>query len=559
MSLYHEAAEVFAVASKDGGSIKSIVFSKKKWKSDGRTLFALTTETAKWSDVLSKVIENSGVLKVEKQLSPQLALLLVHDLLLAPRGLALTPKHGLAASITKHKARLSAELTKERLRRGFASIDALRSHVNGSAGDVRSGLYRHPRWIRINTLRTSLAAQLETTFASFKPTSAMTDIMTCSPADKLVHTDQHVPNLLAVPPGVDITSHQAYKDGKLIIQDKASCFPAYLLDPSSTVGDIIDACAAPGNKTTHLAALTSSGADQQTSPSRKRKIFACERDAERSKTLSKMVRLAGADSVVQVRTRQDFLKVSPQAAEFANVTAILLDPSCSGSGIVGRDEAVLNLHLPAVDTENGTKTTHRKRKHEMAEAETKQLATDDTSENVPLEGEAAGTKLQDRLAALSSFQLRLLEHAMTFHAVARIAYSTCSLHDEENEQVVAKALLSDVAVERGWKILRREQQVDGMQAWSKRGRVEAVAAVMNADTTEEIDADVVAEACIRCEKGGEDGTMGFFVAGFMRDVEARNGGVQPSKKGAAVSATLHNGTDLQNGDEEEWEGFSDQE
>lgn len=72
MSLYHEAAEVFAVASKDGGSIKSIVFSKKEWKSDGRTLFALTTETAKWSDVLSKVIENSGVLKVEKQVFPPL-------------------------------------------------------------------------------------------------------------------------------------------------------------------------------------------------------------------------------------------------------------------------------------------------------------------------------------------------------------------------------------------------------------------------------------------------------------------------------------------------------
>lgn len=68
MSLYHEAAEILTSSQKNNtGSLKSIVFGKKTWKSDPKALFALTTETAKWSVVLSEVLDNSGVLKIEKK------------------------------------------------------------------------------------------------------------------------------------------------------------------------------------------------------------------------------------------------------------------------------------------------------------------------------------------------------------------------------------------------------------------------------------------------------------------------------------------------------------
>lgn len=47
-----------------------------------------------------------------------------------------------------------------------------------------------------------------------------------------------------------------YKTGKIILQDKASCFPAIVLaPPSSEHTVVIDATAAPGNKTSHLSAL----------------------------------------------------------------------------------------------------------------------------------------------------------------------------------------------------------------------------------------------------------------------------------------------------------------
>ncbi|RAL59293.1 hypothetical protein DID88_006898, partial [Monilinia fructigena] len=80
-----------------------------------------------------------------------------------------------------------------------------------------------------------------------------------------------------------------------------------------------------------------------------------------------------------------------------------------------------------------------------------------------------------------------------------------SIHAEENELVVQKALASDIAKEKGWKILRRENQIRGMREWPVRGSVEAC------------DGDeVVTEGCIRANKGDEHATMGFFLAGFIQ-------------------------------------------
>lgn len=72
MSLYHESAEILAASQKNGGSLKSLVFGKKTWKSDPKALYALTTETAKWSTILSEVLEKSGLLKIEKKVTFQI-------------------------------------------------------------------------------------------------------------------------------------------------------------------------------------------------------------------------------------------------------------------------------------------------------------------------------------------------------------------------------------------------------------------------------------------------------------------------------------------------------
>ncbi|RMY43685.1 hypothetical protein D0865_11074 [Hortaea werneckii] len=587
MSLYHEAAGILQSVRKEQASVKSLVFSKKGWKSDPKTLFALSTEAAKWSEVLSEALEKSGVLGVEKQLTPELALVLTHDLFLSKKGIALPASHGLYTSVSKHKVRLSAELTKARLRRGCASLDQLRAKIDGLASNIPAdgesngtAVAKYPRWVRINTIKTSLQSQLDTTFADYSRSDTVRETLSGG-NQKRLHIDKHVPNLVAISPNIDLTTTKAYKLGHIILQDKASCFPAYLLNPGLSEGDVIDACAAPGNKTTHLAAILTENDNQNA------QVIACEKNDLRSQTLTKMTKLAGGEKSITVKAKQDFMRLDPSAKEFRNVTALLLDPSCSGSGIVGRDGGGLTVHLPnSTPTDNGKTPSSRGKKRKRhadkpsaqqqpSSAPTAPATVVEEQEEQPLEDEASNTTtLQTRLTNLSTFQLRLLQHAMLFPSARRISYSTCSVHFLENENVVLRALRSRVARERGWRILRREEQVDGMQRWGRRGwkgecerflREEdgdgegegegGMGGGMLAKTAEE-----VAEGCIRCEKedgrgdGRQDeaGTMGFFVAGFVRE-----GGDDGDGEGSVDGGEVNGGGEGEEDDDDEWEGFDD--
>lgn len=49
-------------------------------------------------------------------------------------------------------------------------------------------------------------------------------------------------------------------------------------------------------------------------------------------------------------------------------------------------------------------------------------------------------EIQSRLASLAAFQLRCLNHGLRFPRLKRLVYSTCSIHSQENEEVVAACL-----------------------------------------------------------------------------------------------------------------------
>ena len=383
-------------------------------------------------------------------------------------------------------------------------MDALREQIErASAGEEAD----YPRWVRVNALKSSIEEQLETTFRAFAGASSLEDVI--SKAGKTVFVDAHVPGLLAITQGTDLTKSEAYTSGKIILQDKASCFPAYLLDPQAEDGDVIDACAAPGNKTTHLAAIMHTHRPEFESPPQS--IFAFEKDTKRAQTLEKMIRIAGSKNTTRIGFGQNFLHVDPHAEKYKNVGGLLLDPSCSGSGIVGRD-SMPELHLPEAPDSNGKKSGQpksksqqnpKKRKHGQVDPDpSKNILRDDEGNETVVQSEK---DLQARLDALSSFQLSILLHAFEFPGAAKVTYSTCSVHAEENEHVVVKALESEVARRRGWRILKREDQVRGMREWEVRGKLEYCQG----------DADV-AEGCIRAHKADGRGVMGFFVAGFVR-------------------------------------------
>ena len=443
---------------------------------------------------------------------------------------------------------MDAELTKARLRRGLASLEDLRHQIEaGKAGEVPSKIaaseinssylsqdtsakqWTHPRWVRINTIKATMEEQLNTTFADYKPVESLEELLeTCSSHDKKLHVDIHVPYLVALPPSADLSKTSAYLTGQIILQDKASCFPAYLLDPKSNDGDCVDACAAPGNKTTHLAAIS-----QYQSAIRKPTIYACERDKNRASTLERMVRIAGAQTNVVIRVSQDFLRTDPSQPPWNSVGALLLDPSCSGSGIVGRND-VLQAVLPSRESNDLLTPTSKKRKRKSpAKFNAVVAGTPEVAEEIPISETEAPDHLAVRLAALSTFQLKLLLHAFEFPKARKITYSTCSVHAKENEHVVVKALSSPTAKRRGWGVLRRDEQISGMRAWKIRGDLQACKEVMDREGVEQI-----AEACIRCEKGTKEGTQGFFVAAFVRGGDERDG---------------------QELSEEEWDGCSDNE
>lgn len=467
-----------------------------------------------------------------RQLTPLLALFLVHDHLLSKKGIAANSSHPLRLVIEKHKTRLRGEFIKARVRRGCASVEELKSVVlrekkarlRAENGDKVSAVY--PRWVRINTVKTTLEKQLGNTFAAYEKVTSLADLVQDDDDTddrKRVYIDPHIPDLLAVPPGVEFIASAAYKNGEIILQDKASCFPAYLLaGDTEWEGDLVDGCAAPGNKTTHLAALLSKHGVKSS------RVISMDASPARSKTLQKMVAAAGAaGNIVTVLQGQDFLAIDPVTDErFANVTGLLLDPSCSGSGIIGRDD-VPRLLLPSIPEIKSRKNQGKKRKRDDPPAPV--VATPSSTD----ENDTPTILDNDRLTKLSNIQARIVEHALSFPSAMRVTYSTCSIHLTENESVVERVLGSDIAQRRGWRVMRRDEQPVGLREWTYRG----IKSYGEGEEKESVQlGNEELEGCLRCWPGDEEGLGGFFVVGFVRD--GQDDGQEDE-------------------DDDEWAGFSD--
>lgn len=168
--LYTLGASVLDDVLAQAGSLKGLVMARARGtKVDAKTLLALTANTLSYQRPLSIVLEKAELLNTEKRaFSPQnigkefsnqsLALVLAHDLLLAPRGrIATSAAWPPKAAITRHTTRLKAELTKLQIKEGKASVQELRS---GEA--TRRKAERIPRWVRVNERLTSVKEVVQT-------------------------------------------------------------------------------------------------------------------------------------------------------------------------------------------------------------------------------------------------------------------------------------------------------------------------------------------------------------------------------------------------------------
>ena len=112
-----------------------------------------------------------------------------------------------------------------------------------------------------------------------------------------------------------------YKEGKIYVQSLSSMIPPIVLNPQEGK-DILDMAAAPGGKTTQIAALTNNKAH----------ITACEMNKVRSERLKYNIDKQGATSVYCM------VKDARNIDDFFSFDQILLDAPCSGSGTLNIDE-----------------------------------------------------------------------------------------------------------------------------------------------------------------------------------------------------------------------------
>lgn len=142
-----------------------------------------------------------------------------------------------------------------------------------------------PRYVRINTNKMSRAEALESfvndgwievkceTYDDFL--NAIANLK-----DEEFVSDFHVNDLFVFP----VSSKRYWalsslaKESKIILQDKASCLPSFLLSPARG-STVLDMCAAPGMKTSHLACIMKNRGT----------IWAIERDRKRFETLSHFI------------------------------------------------------------------------------------------------------------------------------------------------------------------------------------------------------------------------------------------------------------------------------
>lgn len=106
-----------------------------------------------------------------------------------------------------------------------------------------------------------------------------------------------------------------YKQGKIYLQSLSSMLPPILLNPKPEE-NILDMAAAPGGKTTQIAALSDNKAF----------ITACERNKIRGEKLKYNLQKQGVGSV------NVMLEDARNLSDFFSFDKILLDAPCSGSG-----------------------------------------------------------------------------------------------------------------------------------------------------------------------------------------------------------------------------------
>lgn len=172
---------------------------------------------------------------------------------------------------------------------------------------IRQGYQKkRPVTLRINTLKTnqeSIQKQLQEVGINYQT-------VTWNPDALIINNvrENEIQNLLM------------YQKGEIYLQNLSSMLPPIILNPKKHF-DILDMAAAPGGKTSQMAALCKNEAN----------ITACEMNVIRAQRLQYNLEKQGASSVYVM------VKDARHIDDFFAFDQILLDAPCSGSGTLQKD------------------------------------------------------------------------------------------------------------------------------------------------------------------------------------------------------------------------------
>jgi 16S rRNA (cytosine967-C5)-methyltransferase len=186
--------------------------------------------------------------------------------------------------------------------------------------------------------------------------------------------------------GVAVEEWDLYRDGRISVQDEAAMLVSPLLRPRPGQ-KVLDLCAAPGTKTTHIAELMRDEGH----------IDACDIHAHKRRLIEEAALRLGLRSI---HTLTLDARLLPNFVEYRGTyDAVLVDAPCSGLGVLRHRPDIRWRRTPA-DVE-----------------------------------------------ALSQLQRQLLRAAATLvRPGGRIVYSTCTVLAEENDQVV-QCVVSDPSLD----------------------------------------------------------------------------------------------------------------